>query len=227
MRALIFDLDDTLVVEDAAATAAFESVAGSPERAALVRGRARDLWRAAPVHPYCLRVGISSSEALWCRFEGDAPEIRWLRDWAPSHRREAWQDIGDPDRFGEERRARHENFGDVGVLDELDGPLVLLTNGASCLQREKLAASGLADRFDAVVISGDLGVGKPEAAIFRHALDLVGASEGVMIGDSVERDIEGALNAGLEGVWLNRSGDPGPDVPQIASLRELAARLAA
>jgi hypothetical protein len=35
------------------------------------RTRARELGRAAPTHPYCLRVGISSSEGLWCRFEGD------------------------------------------------------------------------------------------------------------------------------------------------------------
>ena len=82
------------------------------------------------------------------------------------------------ERFGIERRAPHEVFADVeAALDELAGEyaLALVTNGASCLQREKLAASGLAERFDAVVVSGELGIGKPDPAIFAHALAALGA----------------------------------------------------
>ena len=138
-------------------------------------------------HPYCRRVGISSWEGLWCRFEGE--ELDGLRRWAPEYRREAWRralaDQGVDDRalaeelgerFGIERRARHEVFADVpAALAAAGVPLALVTNGASCLQREKLAGSGLADRFDAVVVSGDLGVGKPDASVFRHALSLLGA----------------------------------------------------
>ena len=45
-----------------------------------------------------------------------------------------------------------------------------MTNGASCWQREKLEASGLADRFDAVVVSGELGTAKPDPAVYAHAL---------------------------------------------------------
>jgi putative hydrolase of the HAD superfamily len=102
--------------------------------------------------------------------------------------------------------------------------MVIVTNGASCLQREKLAASGLGPRFDAVVVSGDLGVRKPDASVFRHALGLVGADHGVMIGDSLASDIDGALGAGLDAVWINRFGDgPGRDgVPEIADLSGLA-----
>jgi FMN phosphatase YigB (HAD superfamily) len=44
-------------------------------------------------------------------------------------------------------------------------------NGASCLQREKLATAGLEDYFDTVVVSAELGVGKPDPSIFEHALD--------------------------------------------------------
>ena len=65
--------------------------------------------------------------------------------------------------------------------------LALVTNGASCLQREKFAASGLADRFDAVVVSGELRTAKPDPAVYAHALDAVGARPGdaVMVGDSL------------------------------------------
>ncbi len=58
--------------------------------------------------------------------------------------------------------------------------MALITNGAACLQRDKLAASGLAHHFDAIVVSGDLGIGKPDASVFRHALALLGADHGVM-----------------------------------------------
>jgi putative hydrolase of the HAD superfamily len=81
-RALLFDLDETLVVEEPAAVAAFEATArwAAARRdvdvvtlAVAARSRARELWHAAPTHAYCARVGISSWEGLRCRFEGDEP----------------------------------------------------------------------------------------------------------------------------------------------------------
>jgi putative hydrolase of the HAD superfamily len=242
--ALLFDLDETLVLEEPAAVAAFEATAqtvpdvDTARLAVAARSHARTLWYAAPTHPYCKAIGISSWEGLWCRFEGDHEPMTALRAWAPTYRREAWanaladQGIDDPElaaelgeRFGVERRARHHTFPDVpAALAALTGPMVIVTNGASCLQREKLAASGLGPRFDAVVVSGDLGVRKPDASVFRHALGLVGADHGVMIGDSLASDIDGALGAGLDAVWINRFGDgPGRDgVPEIADLSGLA-----
>lgn len=96
-RALLFDLDETLMVEEPAATAAFAAVAefaatvrdiDAAQLAVGARSRARELWYAAPSIEYCLRVGISSWEGLWCRFEGDGPDSQLLRDWAPDYRRE-------------------------------------------------------------------------------------------------------------------------------------------
>ena len=240
--AFLFDLDETLVVEEPAAVAAFEATArlAATERpldvAALAvgaRSRARELWYAAPTHPYCRRTGISSWEGLWCQFERDDA----LRAWSPTYRREAWrlaladQGIDDADlaeelgeRFGAERRARHDTFSEVeDVLRELPRPLALVTNGASCLQREKLAASGL--EFEVVVVSEEFGIGKPDPSIFRHALEQLGADDGVMVGDSLARDVDGALAAGLQAVWCNRTGEPRPegrgDLVEIRTLREL------
>ena len=200
-RAVLLDLDDTLVVEEAAAVAAFAATAAvAAERhpvdaAALAldaRARARELWWAAPTHPYCRRIGVSSWEGLWCRFEGEYGDLPALRRWAPEYRRETWRlaladhgvrevplaaELGE--RFGVERRAMHETFADAApALDALAGryPLALVTNGASCLQREKLTASGLADRFDVVVAGGDVGAAKPDRAIFERALAAVGVA---------------------------------------------------
>jgi putative hydrolase of the HAD superfamily len=235
IRAVLLDLDDTLIVEEAAAVATFAATAGvAAERhpidaAALAidaRARARALWRAAPTYPYCQRIGISSWEGLWCRFEREAGELLALRKWAPAFRREAWRralaDHGVADdalagelaeRFGVERRARHETFADAEpALDALAGryALALVTNGASCLQREKLAASGLADRFDAVVVSGEFGTGKPDPDVFAHAVEALGVEPGqaVMVGDNLLKDVDGAIAAGLGAIWVNRDARP-------------------
>jgi putative hydrolase of the HAD superfamily len=250
IRAVLLDLDDTLVVEEAAAEASFAATAAvvasrHPVDAASLardaRACARESWRAAPTHAYCQRIGVSSWEGLWCRFEGTDGELPALRRWAPGYRRQAWRralaghGIEDEqlvvelaERFGAERRARHETFSDArAAVDALaeHHSLALVTNGASCLQREKLAASGLADRFDAVVVGGDVGVGKPDRAIFERALDAVGArpDEAVMVGNSLEKDVDGAIAAGLRAIWVNREGEPGrADVLVVRDLGELA-----
>jgi putative hydrolase of the HAD superfamily len=255
-RALLLDLDDTLIVEEPAAVAAFAATASyaagrhpvDPRRLALEsRACARELWHGAEVCAFGRRIGISSWEALWCRYEGDDDELRAMREWSPGFRRGAWraalerQGVVDDElaaelgeRFGEERRARHETFEDAApVLDALRGEyrLALVTNGASCLQREKFEASGLTDRFDAVVVSGDLRSAKPDPAVYAHALDALGArpADAVMVGDSLRNDVDGPLAAGLRAIWLNRTGEPRPadrdDIVEIADLHALAAAI--
>lgn len=246
---LLFDLDETLMVEEPAAVAAFQATARRAAAdhevdvaalAVAARARARELWRAAPTYDYCRRVGLSSWEGLWCRYAGEDPEMQRLRDWAPIYRREAWrlaladQSIDDDglaeelgERFGAERRARYEVFPDAeATLRELSGTYVLglVTNGASCLQRDKLRASGLGGYFKVVVVSGDVGVAKPDASVFQRALAGSPAQRAVMVGDSVEKDVHGALAVGLGAVWVNRAGRPRPDgleVPEVRSLSEL------
>jgi phosphoserine phosphatase len=256
-RALLLDLDDTLIVEEPAAVATFAATAAAAaerrpldaQRLALdARARAREIWRAAPNYAFCRRIGISSWEGHFCTYEGDGDELRALRDWAPSYRHETWsraladQDVDDgelaqelSERFCAERRERHETFPDAApVLDALraDHALALVTNGASCWQREKLMASGLADRFEVVVVSGELGTAKPDPAVYAHALHALGAEPGdaVMVGDSLRNDVDGALAAGLRAVWVNRDGRPRPqdrpDLREIAGLGELPAALA-
>ncbi len=78
---------------------------------------------------------------------------------------------------------------------------------------------------DAVVISAVEGVAKPDPAIFRAALQRLGAraEDAVHVGDSVEHDVAGARNAGVEAVLVARDGAAAPDgVRVVASLEELA-----
>jgi putative hydrolase of the HAD superfamily len=251
-RALLFDLDDTLMVEESAAAAAFRAAADlASERCNLdpgalasgARCRARELWYAAPTHGYCMRVGISSWEGLWCRFEGEGSDVRALREWSPTYRRETWRlalmdqgvdDVGLAEelaeRFPAERRARHEVFAEVpGALCRLaeSHSMALVTNGAACLQREKLAASGLSGHFEAVVVSADLGVAKPDPSVFEHALSELGTRKNlaVMVGDSIPKDVDGALAAGISAVWVNRSrsstAGARDDLVEISTLSDL------
>jgi putative hydrolase of the HAD superfamily len=88
-----------------------------------------------------------------------------------------------------------------------------------------LERTGLRPLVDAVVISAELGAAKPDPAIFRAALDRLGAAAGdaVHVGDSVEHDVAGALAAGIEAVLVARDGAEVPaGVRAIASLDELA-----
>jgi putative hydrolase of the HAD superfamily len=235
LKALIFDLDDTLVVEEASAEAAFLATCErararygiEPHRLhAAVRENCRRLWHAAPARPYCVEIGISSWEALWARFEGRDENLRVLRAWAPSYRRDSWQaalqslGIHDPDfalelaeAYPVHRRRLHIVYEDVRPTLEHCRRflrLALLTNGAPDLQREKIAGAGIAAYFDEIVISGEVGCGKPNRRIYEILLSRLGTAphETLMIGNSLHSDVQGAQAVGMEAVWVNRSGGP-------------------
>ncbi|KAM9316776.1 N-acylneuraminate-9-phosphatase [Gastrophryne carolinensis] len=85
--------------------------------------------------------------------------------------------------------------------------LVLLTNGERQVQREKIEACGAGPFFDAMVVGGEHSEEKPAPSIFFHCCDLVSVKpeDCVMVGDNLETDIQGGLNAGLKAtIWINR-----------------------
>jgi HAD superfamily hydrolase (TIGR01509 family) len=97
------------------------------------------------------------------------------------------------------------------LLERLKGhKLGIVTNGVPELQRDKLEGSGLKEKFNATVISGDIDVGKPQPGIFEHICRelQVDAAECVMVGDNPERDIAGAIAAGMKSVWVDRGFRP-------------------
>jgi putative hydrolase of the HAD superfamily len=253
-RAVVFDLDDTLVWDErvsrralmeTAAEGALRSGADAGRLAAAAKHAAEALWRAhAPVEQ-CDALGIVAFEGMWGRFHGDEDYLRHLREWVPRFRSEVWQralgaeggkddalaaELGEL--FARRRRELQDPLpGAEEILQRLRAAGVrigLLTNGAPDLQREKIEASGLGLFFDAAVVSGEIGTGKPDPAIFHHLTGKLGTapSESLMVGNSLARDIAGAKRAGMPSCWLALEGEdepPGPAEPDytINSLGEL------
>ena len=92
-------------------------------------------------------------------------------------------------------------------------PLTVVTNGFVEVQYEKFDKSGLRDCFAHIVLSEEVGCQKPNPRIFEEALRMNGlaAKDVVMIGDSWNSDIQGAINAGIDQIWIRKSKDPLPE----------------
>ena len=92
-------------------------------------------------------------------------------------------------------------------------PLTVVTNGFVEVQYEKFDKSGLRDCFAHIVLSEEVGCQKPNPRIYEEALRMNGisAEEAVMIGDSWNSDIQGAINAGIDQIWIRKSQDPLPE----------------
>ena len=92
-------------------------------------------------------------------------------------------------------------------------PLTVVTNGFVEVQYEKFDRSGLRDCFAHIVLSEEVGCQKPNPRIYEEALRMNGlsAEDVVMIGDSWSSDIQGAINAGIDQIWIRKSKDPLPE----------------
>lgn len=103
--------------------------------------------------------------------------------------------------------------------------LHLISNGFSESQDIKINGTNLGGYFQNVIISEIAGANKPDKAIFQYAIDLAKASvtESLMIGDSLEADVYGALGFGMDAIYFNPNDlDKPDDVPvQINHLKEL------
>lgn len=112
------------------------------------------------------------------------------------------------------------------VLADLasDHRLALITNGIADVQRPRVAAAGLTDHTDVLVISDEVGAAKPDAAIFDAAFAAMGdprRDEVLMIGDSLSSDVVGGLAYGLDTVWFNPEGDVVPAGSDVRPTHEI------
>jgi len=227
IRAVLFDLDDTLldyaggadecwraVCRAAAARAGVEAAVLAD---AVDRAR-RDFWSDPERH----RRERVAMLAAWRKIAALGLGALGCRDGALAAA------MGDD--FAARRRARWRLFDDaLPCLEALRGRglrLGLVTNGDGDMQREKLERFALRPWFASIVIEGDFGRGKPDPAVYRHVLDALGVApaEAMMVGDNLEFDVVGPARLGVHGVWLDRAGrgrgDAGADT--IRSLAELA-----
>ena len=131
--------------------------------------------------------------------------------------------------------SKAENFGlydDVlPCLDVLRGAgvrMALLSNALGHGLKETIAHFALDDYMDAAVSSVETGAVKPAPRMFSALLGLLGVApaSAVMVGDSVEDDVEGAVACGCGAILLDRGGRAvGAPLPRIESLAELPAAL--
>lgn len=259
IKAVLFDLDDTLLWDERCVEEAFrdtcqvaEAETGVDAAAleAAVRREARQLYEGYETFAFTQMIGINPFEGLWGNFsKGEHASFRKLEQIVVAYRTEAWtrglaalgvQDRTLGERLGElfpaNRRKLSYVYEDTfSILDALKGQvkLLLLTNGSPDLQQEKLdGLPELSPYFDAIVISGNFGEGKPSERLFAHALAQIGAApdEAIMVGDKLTTDVLGANRAGIVSVWLNRHGTVRNDdiIPcyEIQSLSELPTLIA-
>ena len=230
LQAILFDLDDTLIVDEAISKSAMEQTAALaaklhgtevPRFLADAKRLSQALWRDNPCLAYCNETGVTAEECLWGNF--DSPGIETLRAWSMGFRRSLFdallreQGLPDDDgalakEFASARRKLQRLMPDAKETLARLKPFFkigLLTNGAPDLQRGKLADSGLAQLFDAVAVSGEHMVGKPNPEIFHILLRELGTAPdaAAMVGNSLARDIAGAQAAGIgRTVWIRVPG---------------------
>ncbi|WP_327092807.1 HAD family hydrolase [Nonomuraea sp. NBC_01738] len=220
IRAILFDLDGTLMDHRAAADAAIT---------AWVAGR-------SPGHPR-----LAEAPALWLELEE-----RHLASW---HRGEAsWQEQrrrriralcddldldvpGDLDAafasYGERYREGWVPYPDAPAITELAGDyrLGVLTNGGNDFQRAKMRAIGLAGLGP--VLSGDVlgGQFKPAPGCYLNAAAELGLEPGeiLLVGDDLTNDVTAPAATGMRSIWLDRLGaEPVPEgFPRITTLTAL------
>lgn len=91
--------------------------------------------------------------------------------------------------------------------------LALLTNGAAGSQRGKIEKFDLARLFDLVLIEGEVGFGKPDPRIYERALEVlsVAPEDTWMVGDNLEWDVAQPQRMGVRGIWVDRAGGGVPD----------------
>lgn len=103
--------------------------------------------------------------------------------------------------------------GAINVLDRLKGKakLGVISNATSQFQHTRLEKTGIKNYFDLLVISEEVGIAKPDPRIFNHAFTKMGnpnLQEILMVGDTLEADILGGINAGIDTCWLNMENKP-------------------
>lgn len=234
LRAVLFDLDGTLMDHDAARAAGLKAHLSGwlPGVEADELSRLEEEWRRLEALHYdeYTRGECTYTEQRRRRVQGMRAALE--RELAEELEADAWFAA-----YLRHYRAAWRAFDDVlpalEALAAADPSVALgvVTNGEGEPQRAKLAAIGLSERFQIVVASGEEGVAKPDAQIFALACERleVQPDHAAHVGDRLDVDAEGAAAAGLHGVWLDRLGAaPGPaHLTRISTLHELPAVLRA
>jgi HAD superfamily hydrolase (TIGR01549 family) len=211
---VLFDLDDTLHDDTLAYQSAAEEVA-------------QEIAAEHGIDALALKAAyISEAEGFWKRLSADALQVKLkaVREqlWKSALERVGVDDdsrrlaLRSAQRYNDYRKKYYTLFpGTADVLQslrDLGKRLGLVTNGFSETHREKIGLLQLGELFDAIFIADEVGMLKPDPALFVHACAALGGSPPscAMVGDRYDRDIRGAAEAGLFTVWVNVRDEPLP-----------------
>jgi putative hydrolase of the HAD superfamily len=210
---VLFDLDDTLHDD----TAAYQ------EAARLV---AVDVARDFPIDPRALLAAyVAEASAFWKKLS-----VEHLTDGIIDTRAQMWHAallaVGIDDVALSERSAHDYGRYRSDVLELSPGALEciealrargcklgIVTNGFAATHHEKIARLGLTEHFDALFLADEMGMVKPDPAVFLHACDVLSSipERTAMVGDRYDRDIVGAQQSGLFTVLIDVHAIPIPD----------------
>lgn len=218
MEALLFDIDGTLFDWETAVSRAFQAALPSvPDDASDgLRGR---FGRAVADYAFVRRGDAVVDRRHWLlRMDPEPPWRAALPDEEPGRVAKIAQTFRDrlePVAFPDARPAVESLCGRL--------PLAVLTN--SPMGEDSLVRLDLRDYFDHVILLGE-GERKPRPSAFLKACETLGVGPAAVanVGDSIANYVEGALDAGLQAVWVDRYGEPhlAPvGAERIATLLEL------
>ena len=215
MRAVLFDLDDTLFDHQQSSITALEILRERYEcfQSTAVEQLERDYFALLnELHPQVLDGKLTPDEARLQRF------IRFFTQYGEIISTETA--LSESEFYRKSYlAARVPVPGALQLLEALKpkAKIGVVTNNLVSEQRSKLRACRLESLVDVMVVSEEVGVTKPAPEIFHTALERlnVTAEEAVMVGDSWESDVVGAANAGIRAIWFNRNGLTSPD-PSLA-----------
>lgn len=178
---------------------------------------------------------LQHNDKLWARYRNGfikVDELRWKRMW---HTLLEFKIGNEPlarelgTRFMDLLPTRNLLFPHtlevLGYLREKGYKLHLITNGFEETQHHKLRNSGLAEFFIEVITSEGSNSIKPKKEIFEYAFNRCSADPhcSIMLGDNIEVDIQGAINAGIDQVYVNHTNSEPAIQPtyMVRSLKEL------
>ncbi len=197
---VLFDLDHTLFDSDASEAQAFAHALasagiGDPDRHFSAYGAInRALWAAVE------RGELTACEVKVRRFE----ELVRAADLGAEPHALAEAFATGLGQFGALYPGARELL--TALAARGDVALALVTNGLSEVQRVRVARLALADYFDAIVVSSEVGVAKPAPAIFDVVFAQLGGparTTAVMVGDSLSSDLQGGRTYGIATCWYN------------------------
>ncbi len=208
-RAILFDLDDTILAYEAVSVECWQQVCRS--FAPFLGGLEADTL-------------VASIEEVRAWYWGDLERDRRGRLDLPTARQEivaaAFERLGSgnsalaheiADAYNPLKEKAVKPFpGATETLRYLQNRgtrLALLTNGTKEFQRAKIDRFGLETLFDCILIEGEFGTGKPDQRVFSHALERLNTltSDAWMVGDNLHADIAGAQALNIYSIWVDWS----------------------